>query len=70
MALVGPIGSAAFLVYPLQVVRLALRGDRSTRENWLHAVFLVIGKFPEMLGQLKFLTLCCLGRKSRLIEYK
>jgi len=70
MALVGPIGSAAFLVYPLQVVSSALRGDRSTRENWLHAVFLVIGKFPEMLGQLKFLTLGCLGRKSRLIEYK
>jgi hypothetical protein len=27
----------------------------SRRENWLQAVFLVLGKFPEMLGQLKFL---------------
>jgi GT2 family glycosyltransferase len=69
-ALIGPFGLVVFAVYPLQVVRLALRGDRSTRENWWHAVFLVIGKFPEMLGQLKFLGLRHLGRKSRLIEYK
>jgi len=69
-ALLGPTGLVTFIVYPLQVMRLALRGDRSTRENWLHALFLVIGKFPEMLGQLKFLALRRLGRKSRLIEYK
>ena len=66
----GPFGLVVFALYPLQMVRLARRGDRSPRENWLHAVFLVIGKFPEMLGQLKFLTLRYLGRKSRLIEYK
>jgi hypothetical protein len=65
-----PLGAAAFAIYPLQAVRLAIRGKRSLRENWLHAAFLVIGKFPEMLGQLRFFILLCLGRKSRLIEYK
>lgn len=69
-ALVGPFGLVAFAVYPIQVVRLALRGDRSMRENWWRAVFLVIGKFPEMLGQLEFLAHRYLGGKSRLIEYK
>ncbi|MGH7864642.1 MAG: glycosyltransferase family 2 protein [Candidatus Binataceae bacterium] len=69
-ALVGSFGLVAFAIYPLQVVRLALRGDRSMRENWWRAVFLVMGKFPEMLGQLKYLTHRCLGGKSRLIEYK
>ena len=69
-ALVGPLGLVLFAAYPLQVARLALRGDRSMRENWLFAVFLVIGKFPEMVGQVICLTRRCLGRKSRLIEYK
>jgi GT2 family glycosyltransferase len=58
------------LIYPLQIVRLAVRGRRSTRENWLHAGFLVLGKFPEMLGQIRFLIHRILGRQSSLMEYK
>ncbi len=69
-ALVGPFGLVAFVIYPLQVVRLALRGNRSMRENWWRAGFLVLGKFPEMLGQMKFLFHRHLGGQSRLIEYK
>jgi hypothetical protein len=68
--LLGWLGLLLLLVYPLQVVRLARRGKRSARENWLQAGLLVLGKFAEMLGQVKFL----LGRfgagKSSLIEYK
>lgn len=59
-----------FLVYPLQIVRLAVRGRRSARENWWRAVFLVLGKFPEMFGQMKFLFHRHLSGPSRLIEYK
>jgi GT2 family glycosyltransferase len=58
------------LIYPLQIVRLAMRGDRAPRENWLRAAFLVLGKFPQMLGQIKFLIRRHLGGQSRLIEYK
>ena len=58
------------LIYPLQIVRLALRGKRPPRENWWRAVYLVLGKFPEMLGQLKFHTNRWCGSQSRLIEYK
>jgi hypothetical protein len=58
------------LIYPLQVVRLALRGDRSIRENWWRAVFIVIGKFPEVLGQTKFMLDRISSSRSRLIEYK
>jgi GT2 family glycosyltransferase len=68
--LMGPMAFALFLVYPVQVVRLALRGRRTLRENWLRAAFLVLGKFPEMLGQVKFSMHHLLGRQSRLIEYK
>jgi GT2 family glycosyltransferase len=69
-ALVGPLALAALAVYPMQMVRLGLQGRRSPRENCWRAVFLVIGKFPEMLGQLKFLAYRCLHQKPRLIEYK
>jgi GT2 family glycosyltransferase len=68
--LFGWLGLLVLLVYPLQVVRLALRGHLSARENWLHALFLVLGKFPEMLGQVKFLLSRFGARKTSLIEYK
>lgn len=58
------------LVYPLQIVRLAVRGRYSPRENWWRAVFLVLGKFPEMFGQVKYLFHRHVGGKSGLIEYK
>jgi hypothetical protein len=58
------------VVYPTQVIRLALRGKRSPRENWWRAGALVVGKFPEMLGQLKFVVDRYRRVPSRLIEYK
>lgn len=61
---------ALLAVYPLQTVRLALRGKHSGRENWLRAGALVLGNFPEMLGQLQFLRDRILRVRSRLIEYK
>jgi GT2 family glycosyltransferase len=63
-------GLSLLAIYPLQIIRLALRGKRSTRENWLRATFLVLGKFPEMLGQLKFMAHRYAGGQPRLIEYK
>lgn len=68
--LLGGWGLLLLAVYPLQAVRLARRGGKSVRENWLQAVFLVLGKFPEMLGQLKFLRHRIAAGKSTLIEYK
>jgi len=58
------------VLYPMQVVRLALSGRRSARDNWLQAFFWVLGRFPEGLGQLKFLGDRLLNRKHALIEYK
>lgn len=68
--LAWPIGLVTFGMYPLQTLRLTLRGNKSMKVNWWRAVFLVIGKFPEMLGQLKFHAHRSIGGKSRLIEYK
>ncbi|HWD32947.1 MAG TPA: glycosyltransferase family 2 protein [Pseudomonas sp.] len=69
-ALLGSWGLLLLSAYPLQAVRLARRGGRSVRENWLQAVFLVLGKFPEMLGQVRFLLNRFGAGKTVLIEYK
>lgn len=66
----GTWGLMVLLIYPAQVIRLALRGSRSTRENWWQAFFLVLGKFPEVMGQIKFFYNRLTGQASRLIEYK
>ena len=66
----GPAAAWALLVYPLQVLRLTLKGSGRYTLRALRALFLVLGKFPEALGQVKFLALQARGRRARLIEYK
>jgi hypothetical protein len=66
----GAWGFALLAIYPLQVTRLARRGERAARENWLRAFFLVLGKFPEVMGQVKFFYNRLAGKTARLIEYK
>jgi GT2 family glycosyltransferase len=73
IALVAAIGWWALLLlllYPLQVLRLAARETRSVRDNWWRAAALVVSKFPEMLGQAKYLADRLRRVQSRLIEYK
>lgn len=68
--LVGWGGLLLLLAYPVQVFRLAVRGARSASENLISSFFLVLGKFPELQGQFKFLWRKSIGARSRLIEYK
>jgi GT2 family glycosyltransferase len=63
-------GLILLALYPIQVSRLAIHGKRSARENWLRATALVVSKFAEMLGQMKYLTDRVRRVKSGLIEYK
>ncbi|MEO6186938.1 MAG: glycosyltransferase family 2 protein [Steroidobacteraceae bacterium] len=58
------------LALPLQIVRLALRGTRSPRNNWIYATMVTVGKFPELLGVLEYFYKRLLGRRQQLIEYK
>lgn len=69
-AALGVYGLLLLLIYPAQIVRLALKGGRTPYQNIWRAFFLVVGKFPEMLGQMKFLLHRLAGRQGRLIEYK
>ena len=69
-AWLGIPGLLLLLAYPVQVIRLAMRGTLSFRANWWYALFLALGKFPEMTGQLEFLYNRLSGKTARLIEYK
>ncbi len=66
----GAWGFAVLLVYPVQFIRIALRGTRSVKVNLWRALFLVLGKFPEAIGQLSFLYNRLAGKTAHLIEYK
>jgi GT2 family glycosyltransferase len=61
---------AAALPYPLHVVRIATKNGDPTAHRWLRASALVLGKFPEMLGQLKFTWDLLRKVNSPIIEYK
>jgi GT2 family glycosyltransferase len=66
----GAWALSLFVIYPLQVTRLAFRGQRSMRENWWRAAALVACKFPEVLGELRCHIDRYANRRAHLIEYK
>jgi len=71
VAVAGGWGLLILGAYPLQLIRLSVLGGRhSMRENWLRAAHLVLSKFPEAFGQLKFHVDRFRGAQSHLIEYK
>ena len=69
-AFLGPWFLLIFLLYPLQVVRLACRSAAGSREEFQQAALLVLGRFPEGLGVARFWYGKLFDRESGLIEYK
>jgi GT2 family glycosyltransferase len=67
--LFGNWALSLLLVYPLQVVRLAIR-DGADQGAWERAALLTIGKFAEALGVVTFMWRRLRGRQAKLIEYK
>lgn len=63
-------GLLFLLIYPLQIIRIALKNPIKEKSSWVVATFLVLGKFPEMLGQVKFYRRLYNGKQGQLIEYK
>jgi len=62
---------ALLLLYPLNLVRIARRLSRAGEPRpWTVATFLVLSKFPEGQGWLRYQTGRLTGSRSKLIEYK
>lgn len=70
LGLLWPPGFALTLVYPLQVLRLALREGPGSRAAWEWAAFTVLGRFAEAAGALQFHLGRLTRRRARLIEYR
>lgn len=69
-AAMHPAGLLLLGIYPLQVARMAMRQGAGQADNWAHATFLVLGKFPEMQGVASYEWNRLRGRRRQLIEYK
>jgi glycosyltransferase involved in cell wall biosynthesis len=69
-ALLHPGAFAAALIYPLQILRIALRRSVTDPFSWAYGTFMVIAKFAELEGIVKFTIRQLDGRPSTLIEYK
>ena len=62
---------ALLLLYPLNIARIATRLSREGEPRpWAVATFLMLAKFPESLGWLRYRTGRLTGSRSKLIEYK
>jgi len=65
-----PWGLLTWLIYPLQVLRQTVRNAGSLMDRATIAFFQVLARFPESLGQIKFLFGRLRHGQARLIEYK
>ena len=69
-AAMAPWALLGFLIYPLQVLRLWLRGSTANRGRSASAFFFVAGKLPESVGVIKSWLQRVRRRQATLIEYK
>lgn len=68
-----PTGLAALTViaiYPLQVFRVAMRRAKVGRPQFAYAALIVVGKFAELGGMMRFHANRLRGYAPRIIEYK
>lgn len=70
--IVSPIWLLVLLVYPVQLLRGWMIGRQAGlgRDALPHALFLLLGKWTECWGQLRFLVRQLTGSEQRIIEYK
>jgi hypothetical protein len=66
----SPWGWAAWLIYVLQFLRQTFRNHGPMSDRALLALFQLLARFAEALGQIRFMRDRLLGRQTRLIEYK
>ena len=66
----NPFASALLLLYPMQVLRIAVNNKDLEGFSLLYGAFMVLAKFAETAGVLQYYSDEILGRRSAIIEYK
>jgi GT2 family glycosyltransferase len=70
VACFGLPGIAFLLIYPSQLLRRVMRMSGTLRLRFRYAFFELVGRFPESLGQMKFMRERLMGSRGKIIEYK
>jgi glycosyltransferase involved in cell wall biosynthesis len=68
--IIEPVFSLAAFVYPMQLIRVALKSKPRNPKSWIYALFMLMGKFAEFQGIIKFCWHSSRGQVSPIIEYK
>ena len=68
--LVHPAALIGTLIYPLQICRIAIRRGATQYDSWVYGLFMMIAKFAELEGNLKYFWAQWVKRPARPIEYK
>ena len=66
----NPVLFVFFIIYPIQIIRIKFKNKHIVKYGWLYSFFIMLGKFPEMQGQFKFLFNRLMKKQSSIIEYK
>lgn len=66
----GISGAAFFLVYPLQFARQLVRTKGTLRDRAALSFFQLLSRFPEAIGQLKYVRDRTFRAPTQIIEYK
>jgi GT2 family glycosyltransferase len=69
-AFIHPLFLCAALIYPLQVCWIALRRGALSANAWIYALLVMIAKFAQLQGIVKFYWRWSRGQTGQLIEYK
>ena len=69
-ALFHPAVLVGALIYPLQIGRIAMRREVTAPESWIYGLFMMVAKFAQFQGNLKYCWHCWRGQPARPIEYK
>lgn len=64
------LGLAALAIYPVQIYRLTRQYSALGNFKWIVASLLMLGKFAEITGQLKYYKNKFLNKQAQLIEHK
>jgi glycosyltransferase involved in cell wall biosynthesis len=70
MSLISPLYLLSLLIYPLQMLKIAISTQEKWRLRFVWGFFMVLGKFPEALGLLRFWYSHFLNKTNGIIEYK
>jgi hypothetical protein len=66
----NPLAALAFLLYPLQVAKIAMRRGAERSESWNYATLMMTAKFAELQGALKYCWSRLQKQSAPTIEYK